>query len=296
MTVDQYTMRNPLDQFERPQFPDQTQPYPGKSDRMRPQPDYGEASYRGSNRLSARHAVITGGDSGIGRAVALAFAREGADVLINYLDEDEDAKETCRLVESAGRKAVAVKGDLCDEKFCKQLIGRAVAEFGQLDILVNNAAYQNVIEDISQLTSEQFDRTLKTNIYAMFWLCKAALEVMPPGSTIINTTSVEASKPEPSLLAYATTKGAIVTFTQGLAQSSIEHGIRVNCVAPGPVWTPLIPATMPVEEVTSFGTQSPIGRPAQPVELAPAFVFLASGESSYINGARIAVTGGVPVP
>jgi NAD(P)-dependent dehydrogenase (short-subunit alcohol dehydrogenase family) len=217
-------------------------------------------------------------------------------VLIVHLGEDDDARETCRLVESAGRKAVAVKGDLRDETFCTSIIERAVSEFGQLDILVNNAAYQNETDGIHTITTEQFDRTMKTNLYAMFWLCKAAVAVMPPGSTIVNTTSVEASKPEPSLLDYASTKAAIVAFTQALAQGTVSRGIRVNSVAPGPVWTPLIPATMKADEIATFGKQSPMARPAQPAELAPAYVFLASQESSYINGARIAVTGGTPVP
>ena len=217
-------------------------------------------------------------------------------MLVSYLSEDDDARETVRLVEKAQRKGLAVKGDLRDEQVCTGLVQRAVAEFGRLDILVVNAAFQNETGGIEEITTEQFDRTLKTNLYAMFWLCKAAVAVMPSGSTIINTASVQASKPSPSLLDYATTKGGIFTFTQALAQEVIGRGIRVNCVAPGPVWTPLIPATMKPDEVKEFGKQSPMERPAQPAELAPAYVFLASGESSYITGARIPVTGGTPVP
>ncbi|HEY0381004.1 MAG TPA: SDR family oxidoreductase [Candidatus Elarobacter sp.] len=296
MAIDQYALRDPREQYPKPDFPDQPQPAPGSSTRMRPQPDYGEDTYRGSGRLAGRKAIVTGADSGIGRAVALAFACEGADVVISYLNEDDDAAETVRLVEGANRKAVAVRGDIQDEALCTALVRRAVAELGGLDILVNNAAYQYERGGIAEISTEQFDRTLKTNVYAMFWLCKAALAVMPPGASIINTSSVQASKPDASLLDYATTKGAIVTFTQALAQEAIERGVRVNCVAPGPVWTPLIPSTLAADEVHTFGKESPLGRPAQPAELAPAYVFLASQESSYVNGARIAVTGGTPVP
>ncbi|HZW54327.1 MAG TPA: SDR family oxidoreductase [Candidatus Elarobacter sp.] len=296
MAVDQFTMRNPREMYPKPDFQAEQQPHPGSTDAMRPRPDHGEATYRGSGRLVGRNAIVTGGDSGIGRAVALAFAREGANVLVSYLSEDDDARETVRLVEEAQRKGLAVKGDLRDEQVCTGLVQRAVAEFGRLDILVVNAAFQNETGGIEEITTEQFDRTLKTNLYAMFWLCKAAVAVMPSGSTIINTASVQASKPSPSLLDYATTKGGIFTFTQALAQEVIGRGIRVNCVAPGPVWTPLIPATMKPDEVKEFGKQSPMERPTQPAELAPAYVFLASGESSYITGARIPVTGGTPVP
>ena len=296
MAIDQYTVRNPVDAFPKPPFEPQPQPHPGSSEKMRPKPDYGEETYRGSGRLAGRSAIVTGADSGIGRAVALAFAREGADVLVGYLSEEDDARETVRLVESAGRRAIPLRGDVQDERFCVDLVRRAVDEFGKLDVLVNNAAFQMEHDGIAQISSEEFDRTLKTNLYALFWTCKAAMAVMTPGSSIINTASIEASKPEPGLLAYATTKAGIVGFTQALAQEAIGRGIRVNCVAPGPVWTPLIPATMKPDEQREFGKQSPIGRPAQPVELAPAYVFLASPESSYVNGARIAVTGGSPVP
>ncbi len=296
MATDQQALRDPRDLYPKPPFPEQPQPHPGSSAAMQPQPDYGEESYRGSGRLAGRKAIVTGADSGIGRAVALAFAREGADVLVSYLSEDDDAAETVRLVEDAGRKGVGMRGDIQAESVCSELVQRAVAELGGVDILVNNAGFQNEVGGIAEITTEQFDRTLKTNLYALFWLSKAALAVMPPGGSIINTASVQATKPSPSLLDYATTKGGIVTFTEAFAQEAIEHGVRVNCVAPGPVWTPLIPATMKPDEVKTFGEQSPTKRPAQPVELAPAYVFLASQESSYVNGARIAVTGGTPVP
>jgi NAD(P)-dependent dehydrogenase (short-subunit alcohol dehydrogenase family) len=263
---------------------------------MDPPPDHGEDSYRGSGRLEGRKAVITGGDSGIGRAVALAFAREGADVLFTHLDEEEsDARETARLVEDAGRKAVAVSCDIREEGNCRALIDRAVAEFGRIDVLVNNAAYQMAQPDgIEAITTEQFDRVMRTNLYGMFWLTKFALPHMPRGASVINSTSVQAYQPSPHLLDYATTKGAIVTFTQGLAQMVVERGIRVNAVAPGPVWTPLIPATLP--DTAEFGKQSPMGRPAQPAELAPAYVYLASQEASFITAEILNATGGTPLP
>jgi NAD(P)-dependent dehydrogenase (short-subunit alcohol dehydrogenase family) len=266
---------------------------------MDPKPDYGEETYRSSGRLEGKKTVITGGDSGIGRAVALAFAREGADVLISYLDEEsEDAEETARGVEAAGRKAVRVPGDVRDEAHCRAIVQKAVDEFGRIDVLVNNAAYQMVQPGgIADISTEQFDRVFKTNIYATFWLSKAAIPHMRPGASIINTASIEAYQPMPGLLDYASTKGAIVTFTKGLAQGLISQGIRVNVVAPGPVWTPLIPATMPAEQVTQFGaSESPMGRPAQPAELAPPYVFLASQESSYVSGETLGVTGGAPLP
>jgi NAD(P)-dependent dehydrogenase (short-subunit alcohol dehydrogenase family) len=261
-------------------------------------PDHGEDTYRGSGRLEDRKAVITGGDSGIGRAVALAFAREGADVLISYLEsEEKDAQETVRLVEQAGRTAVTVPGDIRDEARCRHIVDRAVAEFGRIDVLVNNAAYQMAQPGgIADITTEQFDRVVKTNVYAMFWLCKAAVPRMPAGSVIINTSSIQAFQPSAALLDYAMTKGAIVNFTKGLAADLIGQGIRVNCVAPGPVWTPLIPATMPADKVENFGAEeSPMGRAAQPAELAPAFVFFASQESSYVTGEVLGVTGGKPL-
>ncbi|WP_282796901.1 SDR family oxidoreductase [Streptomyces sp. CC224B] len=287
---------DPTDQYPRPEFPQQDQEHPGDTERMEPRPDHGESSYRGSGRLEGRHALITGGDSGIGRAVALAFAREGADVAFTYLPEEKhEAEETSRLVTDAGRRAVAVPCDIREEEACRALVDRAHQEFGTIDILVNNAAYQMAqsggIEDI---TTEQFDRVLRTNLYGMFWLSKMALPHIPRGGSIINTTSVQAYQPSPHLLDYATTKGAIVTFTQGLAGMLAERGIRVNAVAPGPVWTPLIPATLPDTE--KFGAQSPLGRAAQPAEMAPAYVFLASAEASYITAEIVNATGGTPLP
>ena len=264
---------------------------------MREQADHGEDSYRGQRRLHDKVTVVTGGDSGIGRAVALAFAREGADVVIGYLDgEDEDAEETARLVEEAGRRVVSVPGDLTAEEACVGLVDRAVEEFGRIDVLVNNAAYQLAQpRGIADITTEQLDRTMKTNLYAMFWLCKTALPHMRPGSSIINTSSVLASTPSPELLDYATTKAGIANFTRALAWSAAEQGVRVNSVAPGPTWTPLVRSTMPEEMVEHFGEQSPLGRAAQPAEVATAFVYLASSESSYVTGEVLAVTGGLPV-
>ncbi len=296
MSGRQPTQPDPKEQEPKPSFPEQQQAPPGVEAEMTPKPDYGEESYHGSGRLQGKAALITGGDSGIGRAVALAFAREGADVLISYLNEDVDARETVRVVEAAGRKAVAVPGDVGQEAHCQQLVQRAVQEFGKLDILVNNAAFQMTHQSITEIPSEEFDFTFRTNIYAMFYLCKAALPHMQPGSAIINTASIQAYQPSPSLLAYAATKGAIVTFSKGLSQEAIGQGVRVNVVAPGPVWTPLIVATMPTEKSSQFGQQSPMGRPAQPAELAPAYVFLASQESSYITGEVLGVTGGQPLP
>jgi NAD(P)-dependent dehydrogenase (short-subunit alcohol dehydrogenase family) len=278
------------------QGPEQIE-HPGRTREMDQQPDHGEDSYRGTGKLEGKRAVITGGDSGIGRAVALAFAREGADVLVSYLESEEtDAQETRKLIEAAGRKAVLVPGDICEESHCQEIIDRAVNELGGLDILVNNAAYQMAQEGIAEISSEQFDRVLKTNLYAMFWLCKAAVPHLKPGSSIINTSSIQAYQPSPNLLDYATTKAGIVNFTKGLAQELAPKGVRVNTVAPGPIWTPLIPATMPAEKVDQFGADTPLGRAGQPAELAPAYVFLASQESSYITGERIGVTGGQPLP
>ncbi|KAA0942213.1 SDR family oxidoreductase [Streptomyces apricus] len=288
--------RNPVDQHPRPDFPQQEQQHPGWTGPMDPPPDHGEESYEGSGQLTDRKAVLTGGDSGIGRAVAIAFAREGADVLFTHLPEEAgEARETARLVEEAGRKAVAVPCDIREEEQCRRLVERAVEEFGRIDILVNNAAYQMSQPDgISAITTEQFDRVMRTNLYGMFWLSKMSLEHMPAGGSIINTTSVQAYQPSPHLLDYAMTKGAIVTFTQGLAQMVAEDGIRVNAVAPGPVWTPLIPATMP--DTSEFGKQSPMGRPAQPAEMAPAYVFLASQRASFITADIVNATGGTPLP
>lgn len=287
---------NPREQQPKPPFPDQPQQPPGSEAEMTPAPDYGDASYRGTGKLTGKTAVITGGDSGIGRAVALAFAREGADVVISYLNEEEDARETMRIVGAAGRRAVLIPGDISEEAHCRQIIERTFQEFGKLDILVNNAAFQMTHENITELSSEEFDHTFKTNVYAMFYLCKAALPRMTAGGAIINTASIQAYNPDPMLLAYASTKGAIVTFSKALNQEAIKQGVRVNVVAPGPVWTPLIPATMPEEKVKTFGQDTPIGRAAQPAELAPLFVFLASPESSYIGGEVVGVTGGKPLP
>ncbi|MET7855153.1 SDR family oxidoreductase [Streptomyces avermitilis] len=287
---------NPTDQHPRPDFPQQDQEHPGWTGPMDPPPDHGEDSYEGSGLLQGRATLLTGGDSGIGRAVALAFAREGADVMFTHLPEEEkEAAETVRLVEDAGRKAVAVACDIRAEEACRRLVERAVAEFGRIDVLVNNAAYQMSQPDgIGAISTEQFDRVVRTNLYGMFWLCKLALPHIPAGGSIINTTSVQAYKPSPHLLDYAMTKGAIVTFTQGLAQMVAGDGIRVNAVAPGPVWTPLIPATMP--DTTEFGKQAPLGRPAQPAEMAPAYVFLASPRASFITAEILNATGGTPLP
>jgi NAD(P)-dependent dehydrogenase (short-subunit alcohol dehydrogenase family) len=278
-----------------PPFPDQQQPMPGRTDAMSPRPDHGEDSYVGSGRLAGKRAVITGGDSGIGRAVAIAFAREGADVLISYLDEDDDANETAELVRKAGRTAVLVPGDIQDPAHCRAIIAKTVAELGGIDILVNNAAHQATFKEIGDISDEEWQLTFAVNIHAMFYLAKAAVPHMQPGSSIINTASVNADKPNPTLLAYATTKGAIQNFTGGLAQLLAEKGIRANTVAPGPIWTPLIPSTMTGDRVTEFGKQVPMKRPGQPAELATAYVMLADPLSSYVSGATIAVTGGHPI-
>jgi NAD(P)-dependent dehydrogenase (short-subunit alcohol dehydrogenase family) len=299
MTEDQHTQQDPTQQYPQPdQQPEQELEHPGLESEMQPTPDYGEDTYRGSGKLEGRAAIITGGDSGIGRAVALAFAREGADVLISYLAEEEpDAQETARVVQVAGKKAVQAPGDIGEEDQCRRLVEQAISEFGKIDILVNNAAYQMYREGLQSISAQELEHTYRTNVFSMFYLCKAALEYMQPGSSIINTSSVEAYQPQPMLLDYASTKAAIVNFTKGLAMEVAQQGIRVNVVAPGPVWTPLIPATMPAEFVSQFGQQeSPMGRAAQPAELAPAYVFLASQESSYVNGETLGVTGGVPLP
>jgi NAD(P)-dependent dehydrogenase (short-subunit alcohol dehydrogenase family) len=298
MAQDQYTQQDPRFQYPRPeQQQANLQRHPGSDEAMVPDPDHGEDTYRGSGRLVGRAAVITGGDSGIGRAVAVAFAREGADLLLSYLAEEEsDAKETAELVRQAGRQVVTVPGDLRDEEQCRRVVERAVRDYGRIDVLVNNAAYQMSQPDgILGISSEQFDRVLKTNIYAMFWLCKAAIPHMPPGGSIINTASIQAAKPSPELMDYALTKAGIVAFTKALAADLADKGIRVNAVAPGPVWTPLIPATMPKEKVDSFGAQTPLGRAAQPAELGPVYVFFASQESSYVTGEVLGVTGGQPM-
>jgi len=273
-----------------------TNPPPGRESAMSPRPDHGERSYRGSGRLTGKVALITGADSGIGRAVALAFAREGADVAISYLDEHDDARAAARDVDAAGRRAITISGDVGSETHCRSLVDRTIRELGRVDVLVNNAAFQREHDDIAEFTAEEIERTFRTNVYAMFWLCQAALPHLPHGGAIINVASIQAYEPSPSLLAYATTKGAIVTFSKALSKKAIERGVRVNVVAPGPVWTPLIPSTMPGETLESFGEDTPMGRAAQPAELAPAFVFLASDESRYITGEVIGVTGGKLLP
>jgi NAD(P)-dependent dehydrogenase (short-subunit alcohol dehydrogenase family) len=288
-------MTDPKTAGPRPPQPMQQQRPPGTTSAMDPRPDHGEDSYRGSGRLDGKVALITGGDSGIGRAVAIAFAREGADVLISYLNEHEDARETADWVAKAGRRAVTIAGDVSDEDHCRDLVEQAVRQLGGLDILVNNAAYQMTHETLEEISAEEWDKTFRTNIHSQFYLSKAAVPHMKPGSAIVNTASINSKSPSPTLLPYATTKGAIANFTAGLAQLLAEKGIRVNCVAPGPVWTPLIPSTMPPEKVEHFGGNTPLGRAAQPAELAPAYVLLASQEASYITGALLPVTGGRPM-
>lgn len=268
---------------------------PGHESELTPKSDHGETSYVGHGRLNGKATIITGADSGIGRAVAIAYAREGADVLIAYLNEHDDAKETARLVEEAGRKAVLVPGDIAEPAQCRAIVDQAMQAFGKIDVVVNNAAFQMSHESIDEISDEEWDHTFDVNIGAMFRICKAAIPHMKAGGSIINTTSINSDKPSPQLLAYATTKGAIANFTAGLAQLLGEKGIRVNSVAPGPIWTPLIPSTMPPEKVHSFGKDTPLGRPGQPAELAPAYVLLASDEASYISGARLPVTGGTPI-
>jgi NAD(P)-dependent dehydrogenase (short-subunit alcohol dehydrogenase family) len=268
---------------------------PGTLAAMRHKPDHGEESYRGSGRLQGKKALITGGDSGIGRAVAIAFAREGADVMIAYLNEHDDAEETGKLVEEAGQRAILAPGDLADSRHCRALVERAVAELGGIDVLVNNAAYQMTHETVEEISDEEWQHTFDVNITAMFRLVHAAVPHMGAGASIINTSSVNYDQPKPTLLPYATTKGAIANFTAGLAQMLGERGIRVNAVAPGPIWTPLIPSTMPPEHVAEFGKNTPLGRPGQPKEVAPAYVLLASDEASYISGAVVPVTGGKPI-
>jgi NAD(P)-dependent dehydrogenase (short-subunit alcohol dehydrogenase family) len=281
--------------YPRPPFPEQKQPMPGRTDDMTPRPDHGEESYRGSGRLEGRAALITGADSGIGRAVALAFAREGADVMISYLDENDDADVTRALVEEAGRRAYVAPGDIKDPDHCRALVRETNEAFGRFDILVNNAAHQAHFDTLEDISDEEWDVTFRINIHAMFYLAKAAAPLMPSGGAIINTASINSDKPNPGLLAYATTKGAIQNFTAGLAQMLAPRGIRVNCVAPGPVWTPLIPSTLPADSAAHFGESSPMGRPAQPAELASAYVMLAEPASSYTSGATVAVTGGTPM-
>jgi NAD(P)-dependent dehydrogenase (short-subunit alcohol dehydrogenase family) len=280
--------------YPEPPFPRQKQPMPGSTREMDPRPDHGEDSYKGSGKLAGKKAVITGGDSGIGRAVAIAFAREGADVLIAYLNENDDAQEVKALIEKEGRRAVLVAGDLSKPEHCRSVIKSALDEFGAIDILVNNAAHQATFKEIGEISDEEWQQTFAVNIHAMFYLTKAAVAHMKAGSVIINTASVNSDMPNPMLLAYATTKGAIQNFTGGLAQMLAAKGVRANAVAPGPIWTPLIPSTMPDEAVKNFGKQTPMGRAGQPAELATAYVMLADPLSSYTSGTTVAVTGGKP--
>jgi hypothetical protein len=298
MKKTQHTMQDPRTQYGELNIPkDQVQPEPGEDRKLIPQADHGQKSYSGAKRLEGRKALITGGDSGIGRAVAIAYAREGADVAILYLPEEhDDAQATLALIQEAGQKAVAIEGDIKDEAFCIEAIERVVSELGGIDILVNNAGKQVFVEKIEDLTTQQFEHTFQTNVFAMFWLTKAAVPHMPVGATIINTTSIQSYQPSAGLLDYAATKGAITTFTKGLSQMLIERGIRVNAVAPGPIWTPLQPSYgQPPEKLEKFGKDTPMGRPGQPAELAPTYVFLAYQESSYITGEVIGVTGGKPI-
>ncbi|ONH49778.1 NAD(P)-dependent dehydrogenase, short-chain alcohol dehydrogenase family [Pseudomonas cedrina] len=281
--------------YPRPPFAPQTQSVPGSQKKMDPYPDCGEQSYKGSGRLANKIALITGADSGIGRAVAIAFAREGADVAIAYLDEHDDAKETARWVEEAGRQCLLLPGDIAQKSVCQELVDKTVEQFGRIDVLVNNAAFQMSHETLEEISDEEWVKTFDINITAMFRICKAAVPHMQAGSSIINTTSVNSDMPKPTLMPYAATKGAIANFTGGLAQLLGSKGIRVNSVAPGPIWTPLIVATMTDEDVQNFGAETPLGRPGQPVEVAPIYVLLASDEASYISGSRYAVTGGKPI-
>ena len=294
MTATQYSPQDPRSQYPRPPFDKQIQPEPGLAKEMNPKPDHGEKSYKGSGRLKGRKALITGADSGIGRATAIAFAREGADIVLSYLPEEEpDAKEVIALIKQAGRKAVVAPGDISSEAVCKGLVAKAVEGLEGLDILVNVAGKQIVIEDIADLTTDQFDQTFRTNVYAMFWLCKYALPHMQPGSVIINTASIQSYQPSPQLLDYASTKAAIVAFTKSLAKQVAHKGVRVNAVAPGPIWTPLQPSHgQTPEKIAHFGENTPLGRPGQPAEVAPAYVFFASQESSYITAEVLGVTGG----
>uniref|UniRef100_A0A7C1WP91 SDR family oxidoreductase n=1 Tax=Pseudomonas graminis TaxID=158627 RepID=A0A7C1WP91_9PSED len=281
--------------YPKPPFKPQQQTVPGDQSRMDPYPDCGETSYKGSGRMSNKIALITGGDSGIGRAVAIAYAREGADVAISYLDEHEDAKETARWVEEAGRQCLLLPGDLAEKAQCLAIVDETVKKFGRIDVLVNNAAFQMSHKTLEEISDEEWVKTFDINVTAMFRICKAAVPHMAAGTSIINTSSVNSDSPKPTLLPYAATKGAIANFTAGLAQLLGERGIRVNSVAPGPIWTPLIVSTMTDEDVKSFGEETPLGRPGQPVEVSPIYVLLGSDESSYISGTRYGVTGGKPI-
>lgn len=295
--ADLYSLQDPTKQYPLPNFRHQPQRAPGLDRKMHPKPDHGEESYRGSGRLPNRKALVTGGDSGIGRAAAIAFAREGADVVINYLpSEESDAKEVVELIECAGRKAYAIPGDLSNESFCKRLIQQAHKKLGGLDVLAVVAGKQHAVEKITDITTKQLEETYKVNVFALFWLCKAALPLMPKGASIITTASIQATHPSPSLLDYAPTKAAILAFTRAFARQVAEDGIRVNCVAPGPVWTPLqTSGGQPDKKIPTFGTQTPMKRPGQPVEMAPLYVLLASQESSYVTGEVYGATGGLEI-
>jgi NAD(P)-dependent dehydrogenase (short-subunit alcohol dehydrogenase family) len=296
-TENQYAMQDPLKQYPAPDFERQPQSPPGLAKDMRPRPDHGEQSYQGFGRLKGRRALITGADSGIGRAVAIAYAREGADVVLNYLPSEEaDAQEVRKLIEDAGVKAVSAPGDISDEAFCGELIRKTVSELGGIDILVNVAGKQTSVDAIADLSTQQFEATFRTNVFAMFWLCKAALAHMPAGAAIINTTSIQSYQPSASLLDYAPTKAAITAFTHALAKQVVPKGVRVNAVAPGPIWTPLQPSGgQPQDKIETFGSEVPMKRPGQPAELAPVYVLLASQESSYVTGEVYGVTGGNPI-
>ena len=287
--------QDPTQAQPTPPFPAQEQQPPGREAEMQPLADHGEESYVGHGRLADKVALITGADSGIGRAVAIAFAREGADVVCSYWNEDEDAAATRRLVEDAGRRCITAPGDIGDREHCRALVDQAIAELGRLDVLVNNAAFQMAYDSFLEIPPDELDFVFRTNVLAMFHLCQAAVPKMEPGSTIVNTTSIQAAQPSPELLHYAATKGAISTFTKGLAQEVAERGIRVNAVAPGPIWTPLVVMSFPGEKNAQFGEDTPLGRPGQPGELAPLYVFLATEDSRYISGEVIGATGGKPL-
>ena len=295
--ADLHTLQDPTKQYPLPKFKHQPQRVPGSDRKMQPKADHGEQSYRGSGRLPNRKALVTGGDSGIGRAAAIAFAREGADVVINYLpSEESDAKEVVELIEAAGRKAYAIPGDLSNESFCKKLIQQAHKKLGGLDVLAVVAGKQHAVEKITDITTKQLEETYKVNVFALFWLCKAALPLMPKGASIITTASIQATHPSPSLLDYAPTKAAILAFTRALARQVAEDGIRVNCVAPGPIWTPLqTSGGQPDKKIPAFGTETPMKRPGQPVEMAPLYVLLASQESSYVTGEVYGATDGLEI-
>ena len=296
--TDQYTVTNPVTQYTSEDFPKQQQEGPGLDSNLTPKADHGEDSYRGSDRLVGRKALITGADSGIGRAAAIAFAREGADVVLSYLPEEQsDAEEVASLVRAAGRKAVLAPGDISDEKVARQLVSIAVEELGGLDLIANVAGRQQFVKDLADLTTQSLDQTFRTNVYALVWIIQEALPHLPAGSSIINTSSIQAYSPSPILVDYAGTKSAINTISKALAQQLAPKGIRVNVVAPGPIWTPLQTAGgQPPEALEEFGRQTPLGRPGQPAELAPAYVYLASQESSYVSGETLNVNGGLPTP